>query len=369
MKSIKLVIFCVLSLFSVLLFFALKNIHQYPSYFQASRDSYYQNPPKAKVRTDQINIICPLLHAKVGERYMVEDLERFFRSKGKSVKTFDEIEYYKKKNFERAGSAINIFIYGHVHFWPNKNGINIIYLLFPTTAPLAYKSFDFIAVASSKYPAILRKEGLNAAYVPQFTNSSRFKPEPNEKLKSKLLFVGNAYHNFRLAVKYAVLNHFEIDVYGQGWEEFISKKMIKGEYVSNDDLHRYYSSADIVLNVHRDDMLQNSFISNRTFDVTASGGFLVSDYIPEIEEIYGDLIPMYHNSEDYGQIVRYYLSHPEERKQKALKAREITLKNFTVEKIGERFLEEIDKIDPFKDVSHSQFLMNNAFETVPADGN
>lgn len=346
MKSIKLIIFYILGLFVVLSFFAFKEIYvsQPPSYIEASKDSYYQNPPKAKVNTDQINIICPLLHTRVGERYMVEDLERFFKSEGKSVKTFDEAEYYQKKNFERAGGAVNIFIYGNVPFWPNKNGINIIYLLFPSTYYKDYKLFDLTVTASLKYLTTLKNEGLSAAYIPQFTNTKRFYHQPREKLKSNLLFVGNSYRTFREAVKYAVLNHFKIDVYGKGWEEFISKDMIKGEFVPNDRLHRYYSSADIVLNVHRGDMLQNGFISNRIFDVTASGGFVVSDYMPEIEEVYGDLIPMYHNSEDYGQIVRYYLNHPEERRQKAQKAREITLKNFTVEKIGQRFLEEIDKI-------------------------
>lgn len=346
MKSTKLIILYVLGLFSVLFFLAFKEIyiHQSPSYFEASRDSYYKNPPEAKVHTDRINIICPLLHTKVGERYMVEDLERFFKSKGKTVKTFDEAEYYQKKNFEKAGGAVNIFIYGNIPFWPNKNGINIIYLLFPSTYHKDYKMFDLVATASLKYLATLKSEGLSAAYIPQFTNIKRFYHQPREKLKSNLLFVGNSYRTFREAVKYAVLNHFKIDVYGKGWEEFISKDMIKGEFISNDKLHRYYSSADIVLNVHRGDMLQNGFISNRIFDVTASGGFMLSDYMPEIEEIYGDSVLMYRNSEDYGQIVRYYLSHPEERKQKALKAQAITMENFTVEKIGQRFLEEIDKI-------------------------
>lgn len=346
MKKIKLIVFFILGVSFALSFFAWKQMRASTkiSYLQASQDNYYKNPPRTKIDTNQINIICPLVHEKIGERYMVEDLEKFFTSQGKIVHILDEAEYYQKQNFERAGASINIFIYGWVPFWPNKNGINIIYLLFPEIPSLAYHFFDLVAVASPKYLDVLAKKGVSAVYIPQFTNPSRFKYEPNEKLKSSLLFVGNAYHIFRAAVKYAVVNNFEIDVYGKGWEEFLPKKMIKGQYISNDDLHRYYASADIVLNVHREDMAQNGFVSNRIFDASASGGFLVSDYMPEIKDVYGDNIPMYHDSEDYGRIVRYYLSHPEERKQRAQKAREITMQNYTVEKIGQMFLDEIDKI-------------------------
>lgn len=340
-KYIYLILF---GLFCVIYFYQKKEVT--PSYFEISQDPYWQNPPKTKVDINNINIICPMLHENIGERYMVEDLEKFFISKGKKVRTFDEKEYTRKENFEKTGESANIFIYGWVPFWPNKNGINIIYLLFPDLPEISYRFFDFIATASPKYSLVLNKKGWPAGYIPQFSDPKKFRYEYHDKLNFSALFVGNLYskEELRPSVKYALENHIDVAVYGKEWKKYIPSKYVKGKYISNDKLHSYYSSADIVLNDHRQDMIENGFISNRIFDVTASGGFIISDYMPEIEEIYGDSIPMYHHSEDFGKIVRYYLDHPEERKAKALLAHKITLENFTVEKIGQKFLDEIDKI-------------------------
>ena len=115
--------------------------------------------------------------------------------------------------------------------------------------------------------------------------------------------------------------------------------LVKGNQIDNDELKYYYSSADIVLNDTRGDMIEAGFISNRIFDVTACGGFLISDYIEGIEEIYGDAIPMYKTEEEFVELINYYLSHPEERKIKAQKAHEITMKNFGSKEIVSRMIE------------------------------
>ena len=68
------------------------------------------------------------------------------------------------------------------------------------------------------------------------------------------------------------------------------------------------------------------FISNRIFDATACKAFVISDYMPEIEKLYGDSVPMYKNKAELLNLLDYYLKHPEERHQKAERAYEITLK-------------------------------------------
>ena len=121
-----------------------------------------------------------------------------------------------------------------------------------------------------------------------------------------------------------------ISIFGKYWSKYISdKKYIKGEYIDNNDLHKYYSNAEIVLNDTNDNMKREGFVSNRIHDVTACKAFVISDYLPEIEEMYGDAIPMYRNEKEFCQIVEYYLNHPEERRQKAEQAYKITLKYYT----------------------------------------
>ncbi len=56
-------------------------------------------------------------------------------------------------------------------------------------------------------------------------------------------------------------------------------------------------------------------ISQRVFDVMAAGGFLLTNYQEELEELFvpGEDIAIYHNLEELHYYVDYYLSHEEER--------------------------------------------------------
>ncbi len=55
---------------------------------------------------------------------------------------------------------------------------------------------------------------------------------------------------------------------------------------------------------------------HRIFEVMAAGGFLLSNYQKELEELFvpGKEIALYHNEEELLQLVDYYLTHEEERK-------------------------------------------------------
>lgn len=56
-------------------------------------------------------------------------------------------------------------------------------------------------------------------------------------------------------------------------------------------------------------------ISQRVFDVMAAGGFLLSNYQEELEELFvpGEDLVLYHNMEELHYYVDYYLTHEEER--------------------------------------------------------
>ena len=92
-------------------------------------------------------------------------------------------------------------------------------------------------------------------------------------------------------------------------------------------------------------MKEYGFISNRIFDASACETLVISDYMPEIEEIYGDTVPMYKSKEELIELVKYYLddAHEKERKDKAKRAREITIRNFTSEKAAQSFHNIIQK--------------------------
>lgn len=191
-----------------------------------------------------------------------------------------------------------------------------------------WQNFDVIAVASPAYTAELNRAGIKAVYVPQFTNPEKFYPAPDPALASDILFVGSNWHE-RTSLRYALKAGFTVAVYGYNWQGIVPPEMYKAPYIANTELNRYYSSAKIVLNDHRPDMKDFGFVNNRIYDATAAGALVISDYMPEIEAAYGDAVPMYKNKEELAGLLRYYLTHEEERQALAAKARRITLEKFT----------------------------------------
>jgi len=238
----------------------------------------------------------------------------------------------------------------------DKNTLSVLYLIFPNfydteaggdikkqyeDALEEYRLMDAVAVPSKSLFETLRADGINAYYVPQFTNTDKFYPDFDEKLKSEVLFVGN-YTDYRKAPQIVMKHNLPITIYGNYWPNGFSVN----NYIDNKILRKYYSSAKINLNDTRDGMKEYGFISNRIFDVTASGGFVISDYMPEIEAVYGDSVPMWKTEEELVALIKYYLdpAHEAERLEKAKRAQEITLKNFTAEKAAARFDEIINDI-------------------------
>ena len=263
-----------------------------------------------------------------GDYWLGLDLAQGLKHDGHYIK----INYYDIKQLNLS-SDINIVIRGiNRSFCIDSKRLNILYLIsHPDDVSLKEViQYDIVIVASKRKCQYFKKQGIRAYYLPQFTNPERFFYEQDSAFKTKILFVGNAYGGMRPAVDYATKNNLPISVFGKFWDKYLSdRKYIKGEYIDNNDLHKYYSNADIVLNDTNDNMKQEGFVSNRIHDASACKSFVISDYLPEIEEIYGDSIPMFRTETEFCQIVEYYLNHPEERRQKAEQAYKITLKYYT----------------------------------------
>lgn len=299
----------------------------------------------------------------IGDYQLAYDFAKGFEALGKSVVIDYRGEYHRTHEKE---PKINLFMRGYTKFLPPyPDGVNVLYVYYPMAynENSAYKpskpelnlrpsqpqdamldddwqNFDILAVASASYAEELKKNGIKALYVPQFTNPEKFYPEPVEALKTDILFVGSNWHD-RTSLRFALEEGFEVDVYGYNWQGIVPDHLYKAPYIKNEDLNRYYASAKIVLNDHRPDMKEKGFVNNRIYDATAAGALVISDYMKEIEEVYGDSVPMYKNKEELKEKLAYYLSHEDERLEKAKKAREITLKYFTNKAVAERVLKAV----------------------------
>jgi len=79
-------------------------------------------------------------------------------------------------------------------------------------------------------------------------------------------------------------------VFGSGWDGLIPSELIQGDNVDNRALGGLYASAGAVLNDHWPSMAAFGLLSNRLFDVVASGGKAISDPVPSIRRVFGSAV-------------------------------------------------------------------------------
>ena len=265
----------------------------------------------------QIAINIPITHHvsladktyALGEKYLAESLGQGFEQAGFAAKVYTQEDTFAERNpasgyefYMREFPELMTANYTYRDLY-DADRISVLYETIPY--PLsAIKNVDIVFTGSLKRNREFREMGINSYFVPQFTSFEDFYPAFDKAYETDILYVANQWPDYALrqTAQFALDKGVMIDIYGDNWEGMLegkSRTMLKGKQIPNDKLKYYYSSAKIVLNDMRDDMVEAGFINNRVFDVTACKGFLISAYSPEIEEIYGENIPMFKNADEF----------------------------------------------------------------------
>lgn len=267
-----------------------------------------------------------------------------------------------KKQFERKGHEANIHfaskweenddadvvfvLRGLVRYKPKSHNFNIMWnISHPDIISLEeYDEYDYVFIASEKWAHKL-KDKLSIPVEPllQCTDPEVFYPEPSSEYKHEVLFVGNGRKNSRKIIKDLLPTTKDFSLYGKYWGDKVDPKYIFGEHIPNIELHKAYSSCEILLNDHWDDMREKGFISNRLFDGFASGSFIISDKIDGAEKIFNNELVTYSDAEELNRLIDYYLEHKTEKNQKVEKCRSIVLEDHTFEARVSRILEILNK--------------------------
>ncbi|MCB0487326.1 MAG: glycosyltransferase [Cyclobacteriaceae bacterium] len=185
---------------------------------------------------------------------------------------------------------------GLSRYYPKKWHFNMMWnISHPDEIQLEeYQQFDHVFVASNKLTKKLKPIlGAKVSPLHQCTDPEIFRPT-DDPIKTEVLFVGNSRKVLRDVVKNVIsFSQFQFKVYGSYWDGLIDPKYIGGEHIENRDLYKYYSGAKALLNDHWEDMKEEGFVSNRLFDAVACNANIVSDYMKEIEEIFGNRVHTY----------------------------------------------------------------------------
>ena len=262
-----------------------------------------------------------------GELFFSKAIKKSFEKFGFKVIIQEREEWYNEEEFD-----IALVLRGELEYNPDYSKINIMWnLSHPTFIPIEeYEKYDYVFISSKKYAdKIKSKANTNVNSLLQCTDPDLFYPEKDENISEEILFVGVTRGVYRDIIKDILQTNHDVAIYGRGWEEFIDEKYVKGYFISNDRLHKYYSSCKILLNDHWEEMRDEDFPSNRLFDALACGTFVISDKIPSADTLFEGCIVTYKGVDDLNEKIDYYLTHEDERVKIAKKGQKIVLENHT----------------------------------------
>jgi spore maturation protein CgeB len=190
---------------------------------------------------------------------------------------------------------------------------------------------DLVLVASERFANHLRTLTTTPVEVLlQATDHHRFRPHPPvAQYDHELAFVGKSRDVFRPAVRDALEAGLTPAIYGTAWDQFVDRSLVKAAYVPNDELPRLYSSVGVLLNDHWEWMREWGFVSNRLFDALACGATVVSDDMPELHALFGELVTTYREPDDLGVAVKRLLSSSAERAGRAERSRALVTASHT----------------------------------------
>lgn len=128
------------------------------------------------------------------------------------------------------------------------------------------------------------------------------------------------------------------------------------------EVSNVYSQSKINLNITLHCI--ETGISQRVFDVMAAGGFLLTNYQEELEELFvpGEDLVIYHNMEELQYYVAYYLEHEEERQRIAGNGQRKVLKDHDFHIRLEQVLKQVREKEQGRTERYRDILRRNEAE-------
>jgi hypothetical protein len=174
---------------------------------------------------------------------------------------------------------------------PNPASVNLLWVIShpDDVSDTELRSFDAAFAAGPVWAAgAAARAGVPVRTLLQATDPAVFHPGSRSDTTEdagRVVFVGSTRGAARPVVSDAVALGADLRVHGPGWDEVVPAVMLGEPSLSRADVATTYASARVVLNDHWPDMAAGGFVSNRVFDVLASGGVVVTDEVAGLGDV------------------------------------------------------------------------------------
>ncbi len=185
---------------------------------------------------------------------------------------------------------------------------------------------DYIITCDSRQSVEKYNEaGIDAQFMINSASRSFFENLDIDEYRTDIVFIGNRIADREIFIHELKRSGFDVAFYGAGWPNgrISSLKMVE-----------LINTAKINLNFVKTYDLSGSFqFKGRIFEVCMCGGFLLTEYIPGIEDYLkiGEEIECFKTKEEMVEKVKYYLEHEKEREQIAAAGYEKVKKLYSLE--------------------------------------
>lgn len=299
----------------------------------------------ARPTTIAIQVSAPNIRVahEWGDYHYAQQLRRSLETLGYFVR----VDCHDAWSSDNADVVLNLR--GRQRFVPDPEKINLLWVIShpDRLGPGEMDQYDHIFVAAEPHAKVLAKGTHRPVTVlHQATDPAVFHPVEGEEdvPNPAVLFVGNSRREYRTMVKWCVEQDIDVTVFGSLWEGVIPDRFIAGTHLSNDEVHRWYGGADILLNDHWQTMMTGGFLSNRLFDGSAAGAFIITDPVAGLAEVFGDSIETAATAEELKEKVDFYRANPALRAEKSARAREIVLAEHTFDHRAKTIMETIEAL-------------------------
>lgn len=293
---------------------------------QLLKKDYYRNP---KITSRSITQL--LEEQKPDTVFVIGFLYRFF--------DLELIQALKKK----LGFKLFLYDTDSCNLFSNKR--ELLYF-FNHELPVYDHIFSFSKTTTQ---FINKLKSLDASYFP-FGANPIAAPEIscNTIKENDVLFIGSADMRRIFLLEYLI--DYKLCVYGSKWQrnkDLMSeplKQTINYQALWGSELHSLLHQSKIILNITRSSFYGvETGLNLRIFETLAAGGFLLTDYCEELNELFniGQHIETYKDAAEMQDKVDYYLRHEEQRKKIAAQGYEHFMKNYTWKSRIEELLSKI----------------------------
>jgi hypothetical protein len=186
------------------------------------------------------------------------------------------------------------------------------------------KEFDHVFCNQIRAVKEFEKDGVKAKFSPHAVLPRGYPNEPKAMKKYDIGFVGYVSFEKRAQMLDRMFKEFPNFWYGQRLFE---------------ECAEIYRKSRIIFNTAAVDD-----INMRCFEATATGSFLLTEYVPTLSECFEDGVHLatYKTMDEAIEKARYYLKHEDEREKVARAGMEHTLNNHTYKHRAEKILEAIN---------------------------